>query len=218
MQAKYDGEIDLDVLLCRLLQKELVFSAIEKDDLPALTQRRRDEGKIYVLGDSNFLAPADAVVVSTVTPKALGLVGDEQLSVVAREALPANAKVNKKAVELMGSTKVVTEKKALKVGMHACGWGKAWASGRMGRTRFPRIRCLVGTLHAVLGAPYPGDITCSCDKGCCGWKLLSCCVQKLDTSVAAWFYFMPSLEQIYKHLFSLSARRVLLLPHPVVHY
>lgn len=36
------------------------------------------------------------------------------LSAVAREALPANTKTNNKAVELMGSSKVVTEKKALK--------------------------------------------------------------------------------------------------------
>lgn len=46
--------------------------------------------------------------------QALEIVGDEQLSVVAREALPTNTKTSKKAVELMGSTKVVTEKKALK--------------------------------------------------------------------------------------------------------
>lgn len=42
------------------------------------------------------------------------MVGDEALAAVAREALPANTRTSKKAVELMGSTKVVTEKKALK--------------------------------------------------------------------------------------------------------
>lgn len=46
--------------------------------------------------------------------QALEIAGDEELSAVAREALPANTKTRKKAVELMGSTKVVTEKKALK--------------------------------------------------------------------------------------------------------
>lgn len=46
--------------------------------------------------------------------QALEMAGDERLSAVAREALPANKKTSKKAVELMGSTKVVTEKKALK--------------------------------------------------------------------------------------------------------
>lgn len=48
------------------------------------------------------------------TKQALEIAGDEQLSAVARDALPANTKTSKKAVELMGSTKVVTEKKALK--------------------------------------------------------------------------------------------------------
>lgn len=42
------------------------------------------------------------------------MVGDEKLNTEAREALPANTRTSKKAVELMGSTKVVTEKKALK--------------------------------------------------------------------------------------------------------
>lgn len=46
--------------------------------------------------------------------QALEMAGDDQLFAEAREALPTNTKTSKKAVELMGSTKVVTEKKALK--------------------------------------------------------------------------------------------------------
>lgn len=115
LKERYDG-VDQAALISRLLRQEIKFCVVEKDDLPALAERPRDHARVYVLGHSHFFQslPSEAVVVNTLTPKALGLAGDEHLSTAAREALPANARVNKKAVELMGSTKVVTEKKALK--------------------------------------------------------------------------------------------------------
>eukprot|EP00904_Undaria_pinnatifida_P009822 jgi/Undpi1/5970/HiC_scaffold_2.g01244.m1 len=116
LRAKH-GEIDQNLLLARLLQEEIAFSTVEVSDLPALKLRRRAEGRVYVLGESHFAPPPvedGGVVVAGLTPKALEMAGDESLSVVARESLPTNAKTKKKAVELMGSMKVVTEKKALK--------------------------------------------------------------------------------------------------------
>lgn len=115
LSTKYD-EVDRGVLLVRLLQQEINFTTVEVNDLPALKLKRPEEGRVYIVGASLFLQPlpADGVVVASLTPKALDMVGDERLSIVAREAIPANAKTSKKAVELLGSTKVVTEKKALK--------------------------------------------------------------------------------------------------------
>lgn len=89
MQGEYEGGIDTDILLCKLLHRELVFTTVERQELHTLSQKQRDEGKIYLLGDSNFGRPQPSeVVMSGVTTKALGLVGDEQLSTVAREVSP----------------------------------------------------------------------------------------------------------------------------------
>lgn len=115
LRTKYD-EVDKNALVTKLLQEEVAFTTVEAEDLATLKLRPRDEGRVYLLGESNFMQPlpSDVLVVQKLTPKALGIVGDEKLAVVAREALPTNARTKKKAVELMGSTKVVTEKKALK--------------------------------------------------------------------------------------------------------
>ncbi|CAM9786780.1 unnamed protein product, partial [Pylaiella littoralis] len=110
------GDVDQDALIVKLLLEEFRFTTVEAIDLPTLKKRERDIGKVYLLGQSHFnqTPPPISVDMTSIKPKALEVVGDEQLSAVARETLPANTKTSKKAVELMGSTKVVTEKKALK--------------------------------------------------------------------------------------------------------
>ncbi|CAN0134995.1 unnamed protein product [Ectocarpus fasciculatus] len=115
LRAKY-GEVDQDGLIVKLLMEEFSFTTVEVTDLQTLKTRPRDKGKVYLLGETNFLQspPSERVDYSNLKPKALEMVGDEKLNTEAREALPANTKTSKKAVELMGSTKVVTEKKALK--------------------------------------------------------------------------------------------------------
>lgn len=109
--------MDESILISRLIKQELKVKTVEKVDLLALAQRPRDHRCLYVLGDSNFTLPpmaAAEAVAAGLALKALDLAGDEHLAAAAREALPRDLKVGKKAVGLMGSTKVVTEKKALK--------------------------------------------------------------------------------------------------------
>lgn len=100
----------------RLLKQDVTFVTVEVDDLASLKQRRPEQGRVYLLGRSHFLSPPalETVDVATLSQKALVVAGDEELSTAAREALPANTRTNKKVVELVGSSKVVTEKKALK--------------------------------------------------------------------------------------------------------
>ncbi|CAM9229009.1 unnamed protein product [Ectocarpus sp. 13 AM-2016] len=115
LRAKY-GEVDQDGLIVKLLMEEFSFTTVEATDLQTLKTRSRDKGKVYLLGETNFMESplSERVNYSNLKPKALEMVGDEKLNTEAREALPANTRTSKKAVELMGSTKVVTEKKALK--------------------------------------------------------------------------------------------------------
>lgn len=115
LQEKFSG-LDQDVLLSKLLLGEVPFLTVEADSLPSLKARPWEGGRVYILGKSNFLQPplSEGMVVKSLTPKALVIAGDDNLSTVAREALPDNVRTSKKAMELMGSTKVVTEKKALK--------------------------------------------------------------------------------------------------------
>eukprot|EP00903_Cladosiphon_okamuranus_P008073 g7787.t1 len=115
LRSKY-GEVDQDALIVKLLMEEFCFTTVEVDDLAALRTQPRDKDKVYLLGETNFgqRPPSTCLELTNLNPKALEMVGDEQLATVARQALPPNTKTSKKAVELMGSNKVVTEKKALK--------------------------------------------------------------------------------------------------------
>lgn len=115
LREKY-GDFDPNILVFRLLKQEVTFVTVEVDDLANLKQRRPEQGRVYILGKSHFLSPPalETVDVATLSKKALVVVGDEELATAAREALPATTRTNKKVVELMGSSKVVTERKALK--------------------------------------------------------------------------------------------------------
>lgn len=70
LRAKY-GEVDQDALIVKLLVEEISFATVEAGDLPALKQRQRDKGKVYLLGETHFMqdVPAACVNVASIKPK-----------------------------------------------------------------------------------------------------------------------------------------------------